>query len=417
MNNNANKLTIPQLVAIGFIFMGVTVAWMILGGTLSRRNDTSSVRSHQSVTSLWGAPQIQEHLRLSYYPNPQKTHKLSLQPTSSEVDIKLTYEPKKKGLTWNRTYLADFSANYQISNPSPRDQTIYVSFTLPSEYSSYHNFIFKLGDTDTSEVMPDNGQIKQRIDLAAGESAQLTIGYTCRGMNQWQYQFREVDRIRNFKLTMHTNFPEIDFLDGSSSPTSRDYNDDSDTWQLTWDYPNVIQPQNISMDMPSAKNPAPIAARISFYAPFSLLFFFAVLIIFGLLKGINLHPINYIFLAAGFFSFHLLFAYLIDLIPLHLAFAIASAISIALVATYIRAASGKELMKIALPAQLAYLTLFSYSFLFKGITGLTITLGSIATLALLMQATAKINWSEIFVMPKKTTPPQCPTNDEITPAH
>lgn len=413
MKNNGTQLSLPQLVAIGIIFIAVTMAWMILGGTLSKRNHSSTARSQQSVTSLWGAPQNQEHPNLWYYSDPSKTQRVDVQPTTSKVDVQLTYEPKKKGLTWNRTYLAKFSGTYQITNPSDTEQTFFISFKLPSEYSSYHNFTFKLGDTNTSEVMPDNGKIKQQIHLSAGESAKLIVEYSCRGMDHWRYLFREVDRIRHFQLTMQTNFPEIDFLDESSSPTNRDYNDSSDTWSLTWNYPNVIHPQNISMDMPSAKNPAPIAARISFYAPFSLLFFFAVLIIFGLLKGINLHPVNYIFLAAGYFSFHLLFAYLIDLIPLHLAFVIASAVSLALIATYIRAASGTQLMKIALPAQLAYLTLFSYSFLFKGITGLTITLGSIATLALLMHATAKINWAEVFILPNKPTPK--PPHSQKTP--
>jgi len=64
---------------------------------------------------------------------------------------------------------------------------------------------------------------------------------------------------------------------------------------------------------------------------------------------------------------------------------------------------------IALPAQLAYLVLFSYSFLFNGVTGLTITLGAIMTLGLLMSTTAKIDWAEIFASRKKdVTPPPSP---------
>jgi hypothetical protein len=40
--------------------------------------------------------------------------------------------------------------------------------------------------------------------------------------------------------------------------------------------------------------------------------------------------------------------------------------------------------------------LFSYSFFFEGLTGLTITIGAIVTLALLMAATARVNWTEKF---------------------
>ena len=47
-------------------------------------------------------------------------------------------------------------------------------------------------------------------------------------------------------------------------------------------------------------------------------------------------------------------------------------------------------------AQFAYMILFSYSFFFEGLTGLTITIGAIATLALLMVTTAKVNWAAKF---------------------
>jgi VIT1/CCC1 family predicted Fe2+/Mn2+ transporter len=47
-------------------------------------------------------------------------------------------------------------------------------------------------------------------------------------------------------------------------------------------------------------------------------------------------------------------------------------------------------------AQLVYLVLFSYAFFFKGLTGLTITIGAILTLFVLMQVTARVNWGDVF---------------------
>ena len=47
-------------------------------------------------------------------------------------------------------------------------------------------------------------------------------------------------------------------------------------------------------------------------------------------------------------------------------------------------------------AQLVYLVLFSYAFFFKGLTGLAITIGAIATLFVLMQITARVNWNNVF---------------------
>ena len=72
---------------------------------------------------------------------------------------------------------------------------------------------------------------------------------------------------------------------------------------------------------------------------FGSLFFFVIFIICAL-KNINLHPMNYFFLATAFFAFHLLLAYLVDHISIHAAFVISSVVSIALVVSYLRLVVG-----------------------------------------------------------------------------
>jgi inner membrane protein involved in colicin E2 resistance len=135
---------------------------------------------------------------------------------------------------------------------------------------------------------------------------------------------------------------------------------------------------------------------MSFFAPVSLLFFFSVLVLMGMVRRVNLHPMNYFFLAAGCFAFQLLFAYLVDLIPLTPAFVISAVVSLVLVNGYLFAVVGLRFAQLGVVAQFAYMVLFSYSFFFEGLTGLTITIGAIVTLALLMAATARVNWAEKF---------------------
>jgi inner membrane protein involved in colicin E2 resistance len=109
---------------------------------------------------------------------------------------------------------------------------------------------------------------------------------------------------------------------------------------------------------------------------------------------------NYFFLAAAFFAFHLLLAYLADHVDIHASFAIASAVSIFLVVSYLRLAIGLTFaIREAALAQLVYLVLFSYAFFFKGLTGLAITIGAIITLFVVMQMTGRVRWSEKFAMP------------------
>jgi len=126
-------------------------------------------------------------------------------------------------------------------------------------------------------------------------------------------------------------------------------------------------------------------------------FFFFVIFIITTLRGNDLHPMNYFFLATAFFAFHLLLAYLVDHISIHLAFVVCSAVSVFLVVSYLRLVVGLRFAALeAGLAQLIYLVLFSYAFFFKGFTGLAVTIGAILTLFVVMQMTGRVRWSEKF---------------------
>ena len=164
-----------------------------------------------------------------------------------------------------------------------------------------------------------------------------------------------------------------------------------------WDYKNLVSGYQIGLGMPAKLQPGPLAGRISYFAPVSLLFFFFVLFVLTTIRGIELHPMNYFFLACAFFSFHLLMAYLVDHISIHAAFAVCSAVSIFLVVSYLRLVAGMRFAAIeAGLAQFIYLVLFSYAFFFQGFTGLAVTIGAIITLFVVMQMTGRIRWAEMF---------------------
>ena len=248
------------------------------------------------------------------------------------------------------------------------------------------------------------GVIHRAVVVPAGGSVPLHVAYRTRGTGNWNYRFPDAGRIAGFELAMRTNFPEINFPVGTGSPSDRGFRDGG--WDLAWSYPDVLAAPAIGMDMPKLLNAGPVASRIAFFAPVSLLFFVTVLLLIGGLKGISLHPMHVFFVAAGFFAFHLLFAYLVDLLPLHPSFVIAALASLVLVCGYLWAVGGTALFKVALPAQLAYMVLFSFSFFFDGLTGITIAVGSVATLALLMILTAKVDWQKAFN--RRPEPPSLP---------
>ena len=86
-----------------------------------------------------------------------------------------------------------------------------------------------------------------------------------------------------------------------------------------------------------------------------------------------------------------------DHLSIHSAFVACSLVSLILVVSYMRLVVGNRFafFETAL-AQMVYLVGFSYAFFFEGFTGLAVTVGIIITLFIVMQMTAKINWSEKF---------------------
>jgi inner membrane protein involved in colicin E2 resistance len=158
------------------------------------------------------------------------------------------------------------------------------------------------------------------------------------------------------------------------------------------------------MIMPQRVQPGELAADLSFSAPFSLGLFFLWIYALGLLRGVEIHPINYVFLAGAFFAFDLLFAYTADHLAVEVAFALASFVSVGLVVSYLRLAVGSRFAFVeAGLAQLLYQVGFALAHFWEGFTGLTITVLGIGTLFALMQLTGRIRWAEVLA--SRTRPP------------
>jgi hypothetical protein len=396
-------MTIKRLLAICLIVGCTSAAWFLLGGTLQYRSNQSDGRLGTEVVKNWGPVLTQEHPALFYEAPTSAGARREIQPERSDIAVTLTYDPKHKGLLWYRTYKAEFTGKYVVKNPTPIAQTIYAAFKFPAADARYDAFSLRFGEKLTDKA-PVNGEIRESLLLAPGAEVPLTVTYRATGLNQWVYSLKSAKRLKNLHLAMNVNFADINIPPFAESPTSRTVT--GEKGKLQWDYTDVIGASAIAMDMPAVTNPGYVAGRMTFFAPVSLLFFFAVLVIVGIRERTDLHPMNYFFLAAGCFAFQLLFAYLVDLVPLTLAFCLAAAVSLALVTGYLWLATTRKFAVISAFAQFAYMVLFSYSFFFDGLTGITITAGAIITLALLMAFTARVKWDAALT--SRATPPPMP---------
>jgi inner membrane protein involved in colicin E2 resistance len=402
-----------RIIAVAFIFICATIAWAILGGTIFSRTYDSGASSSSRVESTWGTPQNQGPPTASFetttstkeetIENGKKTVKtiqnqyttlLPLEASNIKVDLNLAH--RQKGLLWYSTYKVAFTGIYTFQNPSDKEQLVNFKLQFPTAQAIYDNLTFSV-DGVPVPLSSEKSAAMSTVKIGAGKTAQLAIGYRSQGLNEWRYSFgsAEVAQVRSFSLHMTTNFHDIDFPDNTLSPT--DKTETANGWDLNWNYSSLLSGYQIAMAMPEKLQPGPLAGKISFFAPVSLFFFFFLMLIITTMRGIDLHPMNYFFLAAAFFSFHLLLAYLVDHISIHASFAISAAVSVFLVVSYLRLVVGiRFASREAALAQFIYLVMFSYAFFLKGFTGLAITIGTVLTLFVVMQVTGRIRWTEKF---------------------
>jgi hypothetical protein len=407
-------MTVQRLFAIALIIVGTGVAWFILGGSVAIRTGASDARLAREVEQIWGGTHRQvaptawyERTRVTTEPaerdKPEagmvaKTlvDRLPIPIVSSRIDAALDLDQRRKGLLWYDTYGITFSGRYLLRNTAASEENVFVHFDFPSRDALYDAFILKLDGHDVEMTDPERG-LSAHVVLPAGGEVPLEVSYKSRGLGTWTYAFSKegVAQVHDFEIRMTTDCDGIDFPAGGLSPSQKTR--EGEGWFLDWKFDNLVTGQHIGIDLPNRLNPGPVAARIIFFAPVSLLFFVTVLMVLGILSGESLHPMHFFFLSAGFFAFHLLLAYLVDHLDIHLSFLISAAVSVLLVVTYLAKVAG---MKFAVwragVAQIVFLVLFSYAFFFEGYSGLTVTVGSVLTLFVLMQATARVDWNQVF---------------------
>jgi inner membrane protein involved in colicin E2 resistance len=404
---------VKRIAAMLFIYLCTSLAWIVLGTTVSVRTYDQDQGLKGAVERLWGTAQRQR-APLVYYQTTKESkietvkgsetvseikvetlnNYFPLDASNINVDLKLDY--RRKGLLWYSTYRVKFLAKYRVVNITDEPRDIFFDFAFPAEGAIYDNFKFVVGEKELNNIQIASGTLTGKVNLLPGQAEYVEVHYETLGLDEWSYEFgANVSQVKNFSLLMNTDFDQINFSQNSVSPTIKEQGGNG--WRLKWQYSNLLSGVQIGMVMPQKLNPGPWVSQISFFAPVSLFFFFFLLFILTVVKDVKIHPMNYFFIGAAFFSFHLLLAYLVDHISIHISFLISSFVSLFLVISYMRLVVGHRfaLIEVGL-SQFVYLVLFSYTFFFEKYTGLSVTILSIGTFFIIMQITGRVDWEKVF---------------------
>lgn len=414
-----------RVVGIVFVFCIASVGWLALGAVMEQRTRSLSRDLHGSVQDLWGRAQEQRAPALTLVwqeevedtgsgsnqgkaqdksaaepgevPTRLVTHERPVTPISTDVAVDLDLDHRRKGLIWYPLYDVVLEGAWVYTHTDDYPASLCASFRFPDPGGLYDDFRFSVAGQDASgSLRHGEGVVEECVEVVPGASVEVGLGYSSRGMASWSYRVAdEVTTLEDFSMRVTTDFEKIDFVPMTMSPSSKQRAGAG--WTLDWDFDRVVTGRGIGVSMPERLQPGALATRLALAAPISLLFFFLVLFVLATLRGLDIHPINYLFLAGAFFAFHLLFSYSVDVLPVVPAFVLASVVSVFLVVSYLRLVISPRFAFVeAGGAQLVYLVGFSLAYFTEGLTGLTLTVVSVLTLYLLMKMTADLNWTVVL---------------------
>ncbi|MBE7558581.1 inner membrane CreD family protein [bacterium] len=398
-------MNVTRLIAIACIFAATSAGWIILGTSTQLRSINFGQRLSGKVEDLYGARLLQGAPTFAVQiPGTEQVR--WLMPVQNDIKVSLATDYRKKGLLWYPTYKCSFDGAYTIVNSEDVTQKVRIHFNFPAKGGTYDNFAIMVDGAPLSVPINTHEGVGEIVELPAGATRTFSVRYDTRGLGEWRYQVDpNVGRVQNLTLAVATNFTNYDYPEGGWSATTADKSGGG--MMLLWKTTDLITDQDIGVIVPEKLNPGPLTSRITFFAPVCLLFFFILVMTINILYEINIHPMHYLFVAAGFFAFHLLLSYLAGVVNIHVSFIISAIVSVVLVTSYLSAAlQGRLPWKVAVAGQLFFLVLFSYSFFLKGITGLTVAIGAVVTLAVLMRVTAHVDWNEVFARKGSNLPVQ-----------
>jgi hypothetical protein len=410
---------IPRILALICIFIVTSVGWIAFGGVMQGRSSGQRADLYGDVAELWGEPLTQRAPSLLFQWTTAeerretqtnahgevvvRSYEVELQhdkrvfPASTDMDVAIGLDQRRKGLLWFSLYDVDIHGSWTYLHEEEEAGWLTIGFDFPSSQGVYDGFeVLVDGERRTGNVAPGSGQVQVPVHVQPGQVLSFAIGYHSRGLDEWRYLPTDtVSEVKDFRLTMTTDFVDIDFPGFTMSPSSKERQGAG--WKLDWDFAGLVTGHGIGMVMPQRVQPGVLASHMSFSAPISLGFFMVWIFIIGVLKKVEVHPVNHLFLAAAFFAFHLLFGYTVDHLPVAWAFGLSAGVSVLLVVSYLRLAVGSRFAFVeAGLAQLLYLVGFSMAHFWEGYTGLTVTVLGVVTLFGLMQLTGRIQWAEVL---------------------
>ncbi|MGA2377221.1 MAG: inner membrane CreD family protein, partial [Candidatus Sulfotelmatobacter sp.] len=193
-----------QILALAFIFVCTSIAWVILGATIFNRTYGSHEQLQGRVASTWGTAQEQSPPTATYTTTDvvntttvengkvivrSKTEhwQVPMPVQASRIKVNLHLTPRQKGLLWYSTYAVEFAGDYRFRNNTTEAQTVDFRLKFPAQKAIYDGLQMKVNQQVISLTTDAQGTVGQAT-VGPGETASLYVAYRSQGLDSWRYQ-------------------------------------------------------------------------------------------------------------------------------------------------------------------------------------------------------------------------------------
>ena len=389
----------------------LTVIFSIIAVSIGFRIDDRHTKSYsmnkRSVQEIWGGELSQQlptftYLRKVYEDRENKKtgaieralvdkyYNMGIE--GQKISIKIKSNIREKGLLKYPGYNLTFNGRYTLKNLNSNSERLEFSFPLPHDAGNITDIKVKFKDKEYTEDSNYSNGIQWDGVLAKNESVVFDITYTAQGTERFLLAMGTgKSEIKNLDVELITDFTDNTIPDGAMVPTSSA--GDNKEMKYTWVASNLVTGQNISLKFKISGNYGEIISKLFYYSPVALFLFVALLLVFSVSKGINLHPMHYLFVITGFFIFYLLGSYIVSYMHIIIGILISLAVSTGIILYYTYLINkGKELVKVSAFGVILFQWVFSTAFFVPEHTGFLITIASIIAFLFLIRSTASVDW-------------------------
>lgn len=325
---------------------------------------------------------------------------------STEATVTLTVGYRQAEGQYVTTYTAAFEARYAVRAPDVERKgvRIAVAFPFPSGCSTVSGpKLLVNNEEDEDRTSYSIAGIRWVGWFKPKETKSISIAYTARGEGSYRYaldknrlskRFRFVVTVNGLEPGRQVEIPSESLQpDPQSKRTARG-------WQYVWDHDGLLTTKDIIINFPAKESPSALAERvgenaqrllpIARFAPLFLVLYLGALFVTGLPRQDRRYLIEtFVLLGLVFLAFYPLFIFVACYVGPGVALCTSLALVVALSSVYASVTGGRSVAARVAAFQVVLLGAFTYGLLEPAITGLMITLGVVALVAVFMLASVR----------------------------